>query len=182
MSESPNRPAVEFAPATSTASGFESNFSETPFDKFTSGGGDDDDGFGAFATGSVVIPSMDSLEDFDLNEDAREQSHSRPHFARTATADDGSALFGGLTSFSPPPLSPSSPRASPFGRHTSLSPPSSPSIQADLATSPSDPLGPSIRRDARLLEDGMVEATVDGGKVIRVPADEVGAFLSKNKQ
>ncbi|KAK4704808.1 hypothetical protein P7C70_g1404, partial [Phenoliferia sp. Uapishka_3] len=169
---------------------FEMSFSDTPFDNFapvTVGGEvDDEDDFGDFAeaTSPIVLPSMEALNDFDFNEDGRLTTDSqptsspalrlpRPVFARTATADDGSSLFGGLASSSP--TSPISPRASPFGRHASLSPPlspSSPSVQADLATTDAEPLGPSMQAGARLTQEGFVEATVEG-KIIRVPADEV---------
>ena len=75
------------------------------------------------------------------------------------TADDGSALFGGLSSDDEPA--------------SGVTPPRSPSVQADRATSEEEPLGPSMHGDARLTEDGFVETVVEGKKV-RVPADEVG--------
>lgn len=185
------RPTIEFV---SSASGFESSFSDAPFDNFApvlagADAGDEDD-FGDFegaaAGPSVVLPAMG---DFDFAEDARdglsadaESSSSptahalrlpRPVFARTATADDGSALFGGFAS-------PESPGSSPFGRHRSLSPPQSPSIQADLATSAEEPLGPMMQSGSHLTEDGFVETTIDG-KLIRVPADEVSGPSSSLK-
>ncbi|KAI5475707.1 hypothetical protein MNV49_001041 [Pseudohyphozyma bogoriensis] len=184
----------------STSGGFESSFGDSGFDNFasgpTDGGGGDD--FGDFESGdspSIVIPSMDALEDFDFEEDGRGPAPaastvspsapfgfrpSRPVFARTATAEDGSALFGGLStsledtptsprspssSFSPPPLSPTT-------SAKALSPPTSPSLVADLATSLAEPLGPSMHEGSHFTPDGFIEAEVEG-KTVKVPADEM---------
>jgi len=137
---------------------------------------------------------MDAMDDFDFGEEGRPPRSaaatgagttastfisgvagpSRPVFARSVTAEDGSSLFGGLSStYEDGTTSPRSPQ-----RHTrtlsssSLPPPVSPSLSADLATSLSEPLGPGVKSDAHLTDDGLVETVVEG-KVIRVPADEI---------
>lgn len=125
---------------------------------------------------------MDALEDFDFGEEARPTLHvptstgfgARPAFGRRVTADDGSALFGGLTSSFDDSDPPSPVVAPEDASSSSLSPPVSPSLQADLATSIAEPLGPGMSSSSHLAADGMVEAVseVDGSK-IRVPADDV---------
>jgi hypothetical protein len=130
---------------------------------------------------------MDDLEDFDFNEDGRtpvpsingiEPSHvtsttalsklpARPIFARSNTADDGSSLFGGLsTAFDDASDWPQNTPASAF------SPPTSPAVRA---TSLEEPLGPGIHDGSHLTDDGFVETTVDG-KTFKVPADEVSGL------
>lgn len=127
---------------------------------------------------------MDALEDFDFGEEARPNLNAptfgaRPAFGRRVTADDGSALFGGLTSSfdDSDPSSPVIPASSPTS-NASMSPPASPSLQADLATSLAEPLGPRMSKSSHLTDDGFVEAVSEvDGSTIRVPADDVSCLF-----
>ncbi|KAK4058758.1 sporulation-induced protein [Microbotryomycetes sp. JL221] len=146
---------------------------------------EDDDDFGDFENGpSIQLPTMESLEDFDFGEQTRPQgtgslsASPRPGFDRSTTAEDGSQAFGGLsTSFDEEPADPPLPdkhfNHEVIGR-SSLSPPTSPSLQADLATTDEEPLGPSMSASSHLTNDGFVEAISEvDGSTIRVPADDV---------
>jgi hypothetical protein len=191
----------DFRPTVASRSvAFQSTFSDDAFggDNFapSSGGrepvgdGEDDD-FGEFENApSITLPSMDALDDFDFGEETRAVSSpssspsstslkvtsspsfgARPTFGRRNTADDGSALFGGLSSsfddeFGPPRPAPTSASLNHF------SPPTSPT--ADRATSKEEPLGPGMSTSAHLAQDGFIEAVSEvDGKMIRVPADDV---------
>ncbi|KAM0756105.1 SAPS-domain-containing protein [Meredithblackwellia eburnea MCA 4105] len=215
-SSTPRMPADDFRPTvastSSAAFGFESSFSDAPFDNFvptlaSSSAAPDDDDFGDFESAQPTTVSLAALEDFDFDEDKRSSSVlpnnstlplSRPEekFARTASFDDGSNHFGGLSSSfdedSRSEMSPSSssnslkeespksirtprslpPLSPPLPRSASFSPPTSPSVQADLATSLEEPLGPNVHEGSHLTSDGFVETTLNG-KVVRVPADEI---------
>lgn len=177
-------PNINISPA---SSGFHSSFTDDDFGntEFSSPAGAlDDDDFGDFEGGtssptpasrSIMLPSEEALDDFDLSEMAAE-SPRRPSFPRSMTAEDGSATFGGLSS-SPPSSPPPQPPLSPTGSHSSSS--STHSIQASLATSVDEPLGPSMHVPSHLTADGMVEAEVEG-RVVRVPADEI--ILAHNRR
>ncbi|SCV69501.1 BQ2448_2521 [Microbotryum intermedium] len=111
----------------------------------------------------------------------------RPGLLRRDTVEDGSAAFGGLSSPSSP-TEEASPKdlttpTSLSGRASSLSrasrdsissPPVSPGLQADLATSEDEPLGHGMARSAHLTNEGMVEVVSEvDGRTIRVPADDI---------
>ncbi|KAM0792410.1 hypothetical protein ACM66B_005088 [Microbotryomycetes sp. NB124-2] len=138
---------------------------------------DDDEDFGDFENGaSIQLPTMESLEDFDFGEQGRMTTTtsnsaspgSRPAFDRSMTADDGSAAFGGL-SLQTDDIGPPVP-----DKVLSKSPPTSPSLQADLATTAAEPLGPSMAPGSHLTDDGFVEAVSEvDGSLIRVPADDI---------
>ena len=181
------------------------------------------------SSASITLPTLDSGAndfDFDFTEHERTSPHltqgvpqpstlasvpeppttgagfglQRPPFDRQLTADDGSAVFGGLgfdgaSPTSPVlalpalPSSPTSPvpasrrrrssassarSSSSAGKRSSLSPPPSPArtaLAAEVLTS-EEPLGPGVSGEARVNEEGMVEREV-GGVVVRVPADEI---------
>ena len=183
-SKSDNLGQDEFRPTVASSTfafqtSFADNFDTNPEGPGSSFGEDDD--FGDFENApSITLPSMDALEDFDFGEEARATLDvpttfgGRPAFGRRVTADDGSALFGGLTSSfdDSEPSSPVVPDST--TSNASLSPPASPSVQADLATSLDEPLGPSMSKSSHLTDDGFVEAVSEvDGKTIRVPADDV---------
>ncbi|KAK4053021.1 sporulation-induced protein [Microbotryomycetes sp. JL201] len=139
---------------------------------------DDDDDFGDFERGaSIQLPTMESLEDFDFDEQGRVTASTaspsaRPVFDRSVTADDGSAAFGGL-SLQTDDIGPPVPDKVVAGE-LSKSPPTSPSMQADLATTEAEPLGPSMAPGSHLADDGFVEAVSEvDGSLIRVPADDI---------
>jgi hypothetical protein len=173
-------------------SSFGDDFATADFVSASSGEGDDE--FGDFegadflpttltAKNTIIPPDATSaavLEDFDFSESAT----IRPRLSETHPFDDGSRLFGGLSSefddespvIQPAVLlSASSPKesiggSSPFGSPSTLG-------FADRATTSAEPLGPSMHYSSHLTSDGMVEAEVDG-HVIKVPADDVSLFFS----
>lgn len=125
---------------------------------------------------------MDAFEDsgdFDFSEDSRDASSStfdapRPVFARAnSESEDGSAMFGRLSLSDD--LEPGSPDT---GGLTPLPPidlalaDSVDDAAVDKATSPTEPLGPSVHEGAHLAQDGFVEAEIEG-KMVRVPADDI---------
>lgn len=129
--------------------------------------------FGAMATSFETSPAPAPSLPLPVSHDA--SSH--------ATASDF-PLSSVLTSGAPLDRAQSTPttRARSTSRSsntsgTSLSPPSSPSLlQADLATSKSEPLGPAMNPTSHLTEDGFIEAVSEvDGSIIRVPADDVSS-------
>lgn len=128
----------------------------------------DGDDFGDFeaaatATSSIVLPSMDQFEDFDLGEESRPTASSSGFggaipvsagHGEAAAEADGSDRFGRLSlGDSPAPTSPAILNEAP---------------SADAE----DDLGPAMHPGAHLTADGQVEAEVEG-KTIRVPADDI---------
>ncbi|GAA5888010.1 hypothetical protein JCM6882_000247 [Rhodosporidiobolus microsporus] len=168
---------------TSFPSSFDSDFTPP-----TAAGGDEDD-FGDFAGGdtggfdsgpSITLPPMDSFDDFDFAEESRAASSA---FGQDSTAfvpisdeaDDGSSRFGRLS------LAGESDPGSPAETASPLPPidvafansvAGLGSAAADKATSPTEPLGPSVHEGAHIAQDGFVEAEVEG-KTVRVPADDI---------
>ncbi|GAA5978489.1 hypothetical protein JCM10908_004376 [Rhodotorula pacifica] len=159
------------------ASGF-SSF-ETSFDPTPSNGNADADDFGDFEAAesgpSIVLPSMDQFEDFDLGEESRPPAASGSGFggavdlsASGAVApagdEDGSEAFGRLS------LGDASTPASPHTERTAALPATETSDQS--AEADEDDLGPALHPGAHLTGDGQVEAEVEG-RTIRVPADDI---------
>lgn len=154
------------------------------FENASAAGGSTASGPNTLTTPSITLPAMeDALEDFDFDEETRQSQSSlsvatspRPSFARTVTADnDGSAPFGGLAlDTSVVPVVAAVAAGQSHAPHPSSTTFGSPSLQADLATSDAEPLGPGMRHGSHLTRDGFVEAVSEvDGSTIRVPADDV---------
>lgn len=176
------------------------------------GDGEDDD-FGDFAEGpgagdfdfnedSRTIPSINLPDDLPMQVDDLTAASfgggggQRPTFLRRQTADDGSNLFGGLTSAfddassgPPSPAYSSDQHTSPASAHSGRfddSESDSATVHgseadADLATSFSEPLGPGMSSSAHLTTDGQVEAVSEvDGSIIRVPADDVSLPITSD--
>ncbi|BGP46051.1 sporulation-induced protein [Rhodotorula kratochvilovae] len=195
-------PTIASSSAASNGGGFTSSFPTTFGSEFAApstsaapqhGGDEDDFGdfeaaeAGAFPSGaSITLPAMDAFDDFDFGEESRaggpaSQSFGgavhRPSFSRTSTEEeDGSDRFGRLSlSELSDPGTPDDGGARPL-----------PSVDvvhanavaglgsnpADMATSPTEPLGPAVHPGAHLTDDGMVEAEVEG-RTVRAPADDI---------
>ncbi|GAA5931202.1 hypothetical protein JCM3775_004960 [Rhodotorula graminis] len=154
-------------------------------------GGDSSEAFPSGA--SITLPPMDSFDDFDFGEETRAGGPAapsfggavdRPPFARTATEEeDGSDRFGRLSlGDMSEPGSPAEVQDKPLpsiddalandALATSHDDPHDGSTAADRATSPTEPLGPSVHPGAHLTHDGMVEVEVEG-RTVRAPADDI---------
>ncbi|GAA5927003.1 hypothetical protein JCM10213_005548 [Rhodosporidiobolus nylandii] len=184
-----------FTSASSAANDFPTSFSssfDSDFAPSATGAGEDD--FGDFEGGesgfgsgpSITLPPMDSFDDFDFSEEGRATSsafEARPVFARAETEeDDGSSRFGRLS------LAGESEPGSPAEGVSPLPPldvalanevAGPGSVAADAATSPTEPLGPSVHEGAHLAADGFVEAEVEG-QTVRVPADDIVVSHRRN--
>ncbi|BGO89635.1 hypothetical protein NBRC10512_001512 [Rhodotorula toruloides] len=186
----------DFTPTIASASAasptaFGSSFTVAPASSTDgkSGAAEDDD-FGDFeaadASPSIEIPTMDSFDDFDFGEQGRlaggvDTSASFGGATKLAQSkqnsteeDDGSDRFGRLSlgehsnPNSPARDTPNLPSIEGFASAVGPDQP-----DADRATSPGEPLGPSMHPGAQLAPDGqMIEAEVEGKKV-RVPADDI---------
>ncbi|GAA5853148.1 hypothetical protein JCM9279_000874 [Rhodotorula babjevae] len=156
-------------------------------------GGDSSEAFPSGA--SITLPPMDSFDDFDFGEETRAGGPAapsfggavdRPPFERASTEeDDGSDRFGRLSlGDMSEPGSPAEAQDKPLpsiddalandALATSTADEDSPdgSTAADRATSPTEPLGPSVHPGAHLTQDGMVEVEVEG-RTVRAPADDI---------
>ncbi|BGP22844.1 sit4-associated protein [Rhodotorula toruloides] len=183
-------PTIASASAASTG-GFGSSFNVAPASSSGSKpAAAEDDDFGDFeaadASPSIEIPTMDSFDDFDFGEQGRlaagiDTSSTFGGATKLASLkqtsieeDDGSARFGRLSlgehsnPNSPARNTPNLPSIDGFAVAMGADLP-----DADRATSPGEPLGPSMHPGAHLTPDGqMIEAEVEGKKV-RVPADDI---------
>lgn len=156
-------------------------------------GGDSSEAFPSGA--SITLPPMDSFDDFDFGEETRAGGPAapsfggavdRPPFERATTEeDDGSDRFGRLSlGDMSEPGSPAEVQDKPLpsiddalandALATSTAAEDAPdgSTAADRATSPTEPLGPSVHPGAHLTQDGMVEVEVEG-RTVRAPADDI---------
>lgn len=180
-------PTIASASAASSA-GFGTSFTVAPANSNDSAAATaEDDDFGDFegadASPSIEIPTMDSFDDFDFGEqgrlaagvDASSSFGGATKLAQNSTEeDDGSARFGRLSlgehsnPNSPARETPTLPSIEGFANAVGAD-----LADADRATSPGEPLGPSMHPGAHLTPDGqMIEAEVEGKKV-RVPADDI---------
>ncbi|GAA5824299.1 hypothetical protein JCM3770_004456 [Rhodotorula araucariae] len=192
-------PTIASVSTASNGGGFTASFSTSFGSGFASPStlaspGDEDD-FGEFEGGesgafpssaSITLPPMDAFDDFDFGEESRAggpaaQSFGgavdRPIFRRTSTEeDDGSDRFGRLSlSGLSDPGSPDEGEARPLPAIDVAIANSDAGLglnPADMATSPTEPLGPAVHPGAHLTQDGMVEAEVEG-RTVRAPADDI---------